>query len=109
VPLALVGYSFGCTLLPAATPENCPAVLVLIAPTIDAHDLDPVARLPQPKLVIAPRDDFAAKERRLTEWLTGLAPPREILRPRLDGHFFRGHEDWLVDTVSQFLDRQWGI
>jgi uncharacterized protein len=109
MPLALVGYSFGCTLLPAAIPANRSSVLVLIAPTVDSHDLDAVAGLSQPKLVIAPRGDFAAEEGRLAEWLTRLTPPRELLRPRLDGHFFRGHEDWLVGAVSGFLDRQWRV
>jgi hypothetical protein len=80
---------------------------VLIAPTVGTHDLDPMVCLAVPKLVIAPHGDFAADEDRLAVWLSRMTPPCEVLRPRLDGHFFRGHEDWLVQAVSVFLDRQW--
>jgi len=107
VPLALVGYSYGCTLLPAAVPEDRPSVLVLVAPTVGTHDLDPLSALAVPKLVIAPHGDFAADEDRLADWLARMAPPSEVRRPRLDGHFFRGHEAWLVEEVGSFLDRQW--
>ena len=107
VPLALVGYSFGCTLLPAAVPADRPCVLVLVAPAVGTHDLDPLAALALPKLVIAPHGDFAADENRLAGWLARMAPPCAVLRPRLDGHFFRGHEDWLVEEIGGFLDRQW--
>ena len=124
VPLALVGYSFGCTLLEAA---DRPGVQVLVAPAVSAHAFEArsasegipslalrasmtvpslALRACVPSLVIAPHGDFAANEGQLAAWLDRLAPPCEVLRPRLDGHFFRGHEDWLVDAVSDFLDRQ---
>jgi hypothetical protein len=82
-------------------------VLALIAPTAGRHDLGAVAALPQPRLVIAPHGDFAANEEDLLAWFVTLRGSRELCRPTHDGHFFRGHEDWLVDRVSAFIDRQW--
>jgi alpha/beta superfamily hydrolase len=105
-PLALVGYSFGCTLLPAAARAYAVAALVLVAPTVGKHDLAGFAPLAQPKLVVAPRDDFAAHEAQLEAWFATLPGSREMLRPWLDGHFFRGHEDWLTEVVGSFIDRQ---
>ena len=32
-------------------------------------------------------------------WFGTLAMPRQLVRQRCDNHFFRGHEDWLVETV----------
>jgi alpha/beta superfamily hydrolase len=107
VPLALVGYSFGCALLPAAVQAASRALLVLVAPTVGKHDLGAFLSLPQPKLVIAPEGDFAAADARLLEWFDRLPEPRELTRPWLDGHFFRGHERWLAQTVFSFLDRHW--
>jgi alpha/beta superfamily hydrolase len=103
-PLALIGYSFGCTLLAGAAEDG--AALVLIAPATDAHELDDLAALGQPKLVIAPHADFAATDDRLLDWFEALRGPKELLRPRLDGHFFRGFEGWLTSAVVEFLDRQ---
>ncbi|HKI34551.1 MAG TPA: alpha/beta fold hydrolase [Gemmataceae bacterium] len=107
VPLALVGYSFGCTLLPAAVPAVVAAPLVLIAPTVGTHDYRAFAAVENPKLVIAPEGDFAADSGRLTEWFAGLPQPKELVRPRLDSHFFRGHEHWLLATVGTFLNGEW--
>src|SRR5207302_716782 len=36
-PLALAGYSFGCTLLPAAARAHPVSALVLVAPTVGKH------------------------------------------------------------------------
>jgi hypothetical protein len=103
VPLAFVGYSFGCSLL-ARPPSLTPATpLVLIAPTVGTHNYEAFASVPSPKLVIAPEDDFAVETRQLLAWYERLPEPKQLLRPRLDGHFFRGHEDWLATTVGQFL------
>jgi alpha/beta superfamily hydrolase len=107
LPLALVGYSFGCTLLPhAGLGGRSP--LVLIAPTVGTHDYDAFAGATGPMLVIAPGDDFAADAGRLRRWFDGLDAPRRLVRPSFDNHFFRGHEPWLVDTVQAFLREQWG-
>ena len=103
VPLALIGYSFGCSLLPGAAPEDVPASFVLIAPTVGKHDLEAFTRLPQPKLVIAPEEDFAVDEELLPNWFDRLPEPKTLVRPRLDGHFFRGCEEDLAQTVSSFL------
>jgi alpha/beta superfamily hydrolase len=105
LPLALIGYSFGCSLLPVFQADT--RALVLIAPTVGGHDLEAFTSLRQPKLVIAPEDDFAVDEGLLPGWFARLSEPRELVRPRLDGHFFRGCEDVLVETVGDFLDRQW--
>ncbi len=108
LPLALVGYSFGCSLLCGAAPAaGFAAPLVLIAPTVGTHNYEPFAGLDHPKLVIAPEGDFAADAARLTSWFERLAGPKELVRPRLDSHFFRGHEHWLLATVGTFLNGEW--
>jgi alpha/beta superfamily hydrolase len=101
--LAVVGYSFGCALLPLAQRDDATTPLVLVAPTVGTHAYDAYESVRAPKLVVAPEGDFAANEDKLREWLGRLPPPREVVRPRLDGHFFRGHEEWLAETVSAFL------
>jgi alpha/beta superfamily hydrolase len=104
-PLALIGYSFGCSLLPAAVPAGAATIpLVLIAPTIGSHDYTPYDALSNPKLVIAPHEDFAANEELLNSWFGRLAAPKRLVQRRLDGHFFRGHEEWLLASVGAFLD-----
>ncbi len=108
LPLALIGYSFGCTLLAEARGErNGAAPLVLIAPTVGTHDYGAFEGVENPKLVIAPEGDFAADAGRLARWFDGLPAPKELVRPRLDSHFFRGHEHWLVATVGTFLNDEW--
>jgi alpha/beta superfamily hydrolase len=115
LPLALVGYSYGCSLLCSALSprgrgergERTHRPLVLIAPTVGTHDYEGFEALTNPKLVIAPEGDFAAAAPRLLDWFDRLREPKRLIRPRLDSHFFRGHEDWLAATVAAFLDRQW--
>jgi alpha/beta superfamily hydrolase len=110
LPLALVGYSFGCTLLPAAVPPgDAGAALVLVAPTVGTHDYAGFETVGGPKLVIAPEDDFAADAAGLARWFAGLPGRTQLVRPRLDSHFFRGHEDWLVAIVGAFLDDEWRL
>jgi alpha/beta superfamily hydrolase len=106
MPLALAGYSFGCTLLPAAAHAEQLAPLVLIAPTVGMHDLGAFTSLHRSMLVIAPAGDFATREEEVSDWLGRLDVGTECLRPSLDGHFFRGHESWLTDAVAAFLDRR---
>jgi alpha/beta superfamily hydrolase len=105
-PLTLIGYSFGGSLLPGvgATPE---VPLVLIAPTIGTHDYDAFVPLANPLLVIASEDDFATTRDRLDGWYNRLHGPKQLLRGQFDNHFFRGHEEWLSETVFAFLERQW--
>ena len=100
-PPALIGYSFGCTLLPHAAGAAEP--LVLVAPTVGVHDYDAYDGLINPLLVVASEDDFAADAARLRRWFGRLAAPKRLLQPRLDDHFFRGHEDWLAETTIAFL------
>ncbi len=102
-PVALVGYSFGCSLLAGAAGVDATTPLVLVAPTVGTHAYESFAASLAPKLVIAPEDDFAASAERVREWFGYVAEPKRLLRPRLDGHFFRGHEDWLAEVVSDFL------
>ena len=109
-PVALAGYSFGCSLLPAAAPPAAP--LALIAPTVGTHDYEAYARCPNPLLVVAPEGDFAADAARLAEWFAGLAGPKWLVRGWWDDHFFRGYEDRLAETVFAFFreqgsDRTW--
>jgi alpha/beta superfamily hydrolase len=107
LPLALVGYSFGCVLLPFVRPQQELAAMVLIAPTVAKHNYDSFRTVRSPLLVVASEDDFATDAQRLEDWVGTLAMPRQLLRQRCDNHFFRGHEDWLVETVIQFLDGRW--
>ena len=88
--------------------ERAGPPLVLIAPTVGTHDYGGFEGLTNPKLVVAPDGDFAAVAPRLLDWFDGLREPTQLVRPRLDSHFFRGHEDWLAGTVAAFLDSQRG-
>jgi alpha/beta superfamily hydrolase len=103
LPLALLGYSFGCTLLPYVTAGEGPLARVLIAPTVARHDYTPYRALPEPMLVVASQEDFAAPADSLRRWFGTLAGPRRLVHLALDNHFFRGHESWLVQTVADFL------
>jgi alpha/beta superfamily hydrolase len=104
-PIALVGYSFGCTLLPDAIPDpGAAAPLVLVAPTIGRHDYSRYETLRNRKCVIAPHNDFASDAQLLHDWFSRMSGPKQLVQRRLDGHFFRGHEDWLVAVVGSFLD-----
>jgi alpha/beta superfamily hydrolase len=108
LPLALVGYSFGCALLPFAPLDgtNRP-VLVLVAPTVGKHDYDSYKSVSSPVLVLASEDDFAADAARLERWVDGLTAPARLIVRLLDNHFFRGHEPWLAETIADFLADQW--
>jgi uncharacterized protein len=103
LPLALIGYSFGCALLPYVKPQDTLAALVLIAPTVAKHNYDSFLSVKIPTLVVASEDDFATDAQRLEDWFGTLAMPRQLVRQRCDNHFFRGHEEWLVETIFQFL------
>jgi alpha/beta superfamily hydrolase len=104
--LGLVGYSFGCSLLPGAAGSNEP--VVLIAPTVGTHEYDSFEGCGGPKLVIAPDGDFAADATGLRQWFRHLPEPKRLLRGRWDDHFFRGHEVWLTETVAGFLAETFG-
>jgi len=106
VQIVLVGYSFGCSLLPAAAKPGQP--LVLVAPTIGTHDYEAFAGHDGPLLVIAPDGDFAADAAGLGQWFARLPEPKRLLAGRWDDHFFRGHEEWLADTVADFLAESLG-
>jgi alpha/beta superfamily hydrolase len=106
LPLTLVGYSFGCALLPSVSPQQDVAALVLIAPTVAKHDYNSFLSVKVPMLVVASDDDFATDAERLDSWFSRLSMPRELVRQRCDNHFFRGHEEWLVETIFRFLASQ---
>jgi alpha/beta superfamily hydrolase len=106
-PVAAVGYSFGCSLLPLVAESGVP--LVLIAPTIGTHEYEAFTKLDNPLLVIVSEDDFAAKVDSLQHWFDRLSAPRRLERGRFDNHFFRGHEQWLADTVFAFLEAQGSV
>jgi alpha/beta superfamily hydrolase len=101
----LIGYSFGCVLLPRV---QCPAppVYILIAPPLHKHDGQAMLGLRGPVLVIASDDDFAADSRLVRQWFDRLSQPKSLIQATLDNHFFRGHESWLVDVVCAFLVAQ---
>jgi alpha/beta superfamily hydrolase len=106
LPVVLIGYGFGCALLPAALPLVSAAdAQVLIAPTVGQHDYRAFTAVPNPKLVIAPQDDSATDVERLLRWFEELPKPKQLVRPQLKTPFFRGHEDWLVATIDAFLSR----
>src|SRR5665213_89864 len=106
-PMAVVGYSFGCALLPYLRSQENLAALVLIAPTVSKHNYDSFLLVSHPLLVVASEDDFATDAERLEQWFGTLAMPRQLVRQRCDNHFFRGHEDWLIETVFRFLEGHW--
>jgi alpha/beta superfamily hydrolase len=106
LPLALVGYSFGSSLLPASNVE--PQVpMVLIAPTIGTHDFAVFEAVLNPLLVVSPEGDFAVDGARLTTWFDRLIAPKQLVRGEWDDHFFRGHEERLTGLVFEFLQEQW--
>jgi alpha/beta superfamily hydrolase len=107
-PLALVGYSFGCSLLPQVQPAGEPPALVLLAPTPARHDYTTFLSVRAPVLVVASEDDFATDAAVLRRWFDGVQAPKRLELGRFDNHFFRGHEAWLVETVSNFLASCWG-
>ncbi|MBO0698679.1 MAG: hypothetical protein J2P46_09815, partial [Zavarzinella sp.] len=75
----------------------------LIAPTVGTHDYQAFAGHGGRLLVIAPDGDFAADAAGLRNWFNQLPDPKRLLTGRWDDHFFRGHEEWLADTVADFL------
>jgi alpha/beta superfamily hydrolase len=102
-PLVLIGYSFGCALLPSLCPMQAPAAVVLIAPPLGKHDSVDYAAVKCPLLSIVSTDDFTLEPARLHTWFDRLASPKRLVLAAADNHFFRGHEPWLVETVSDFL------
>src|SRR5579872_2866498 len=84
LPLALVGYSFGCALLPHVRPPQGLAALALIAPTVAKHDYGPFRAVNAPLLVVASEDDFATDAGALGEWFDTLPMPRQLVRQRCD-------------------------
>jgi len=108
LPLALVGYSFGCALLPHVHPQEDLAALVLIAPTVSKHNYDSFRSVTSPLFVVASEDDFATDAQQLGDWFGTLAMPRQLVRQRCDNHFCRGYEDWLIETVFRLRDGRWG-
>jgi alpha/beta superfamily hydrolase len=106
LPLALIGYSFGCALLPHVHVLGQPTAYVLIAPPLGRHDYQALTRVRGPFLVIASEVDFAIDVRRLREWFEQLPAPKRLVLAARDSHFFRGHEPWLVDMVFAFLEEQ---
>jgi alpha/beta superfamily hydrolase len=105
-PLTLIGYSFGCALLPFVRRTQLPAALVLIAPPLGKHPHLEFAAVTSPLLVVVSEDDFTLDPEGLRQWLDRLPPARQLVQAPLDNHFFRGHEPWLVDTVFAFLAEQ---
>jgi uncharacterized protein len=103
LPLVLIGYSFGCALLPLTRLFGDMAALVLVAPTVGNHDYEAYLSLKKPTLVIAPEGDFAADAGCLRAWFDRLAAPRQLVQAPLDGHFFRAYESWVVEAVLAFL------
>jgi alpha/beta superfamily hydrolase len=102
LPTALVGYSFGCSILTAAEFDaNVP--LALVAPTIGRHDYAALAGLPNPVLVVAPERDFASDAADVAAWFTTLRGPKRLVCGGWDDHFFRGQEDELAEEVFTFL------
>jgi alpha/beta superfamily hydrolase len=105
-PLVLIGYSFGCALLPAVCRSESPADVGLIAPPLGKHDYTDFAAVQCPLLVIVSENDFTLESERLHLWFDRLPARKQLVQASLDNHFFRGHELWLVETISAFLQEQ---
>jgi alpha/beta superfamily hydrolase len=103
LPLTLIGYSFGCALLPLLRLPEPAAALILIAPPLGKHDYMEFTTAKSPLLVIVSENDFTLEPARLRQWFDCLPDDKQLVQAPLDNHFFRGHEPWLVDTVSAFL------
>jgi uncharacterized protein len=103
VPLALVGYSFGCALLPHVCRVGPPPVRILIAPTVGKHDYDAFLNVGGPILVITSADDFAIDAGKLRAWFAMLPGPKHLVQQRFDNHFFRGYEDRLAAAAIAFF------
>lgn len=102
-PMVLIGYSFGCALLPQLCRIESPAAVVLIAPPQAKHDYKGFTTVKSPLLTIISSDDFALEPARLHDWFDRIPDPKRLVEASADNHFFRGHEAWLVETVSAFL------
>ncbi|HVC93155.1 MAG TPA: alpha/beta hydrolase [Pirellulales bacterium] len=106
VPLALVGYSFGCAVSCDWLDQGGRAAcLAAIAPTVARHDYAPLERLTLPKLVLAASNDFASGETALVAAADRWCEPKECRLADLDDHFFRGCEPWLIENLLPFLQR----
>jgi alpha/beta superfamily hydrolase len=103
LPEILVGYSFGCALLPLLSLQEPAVGYVLIAPPLKHHDCRAMAEVHAPILVVASDDDFSADVDARRAWFDRLSAPRRLVHAPRDNHFFRGHEPWLVETVISFL------
>jgi uncharacterized protein len=106
MPLALIGYSFGCSLL-SSTVDRHDIPLALIAPTIGTHEYTAFENLPNPILLVAPDADFAAEANQTRQWFDRLQGPKRLVHGGFDGHFFRGFEERLAAEVFGFLDGAW--
>jgi alpha/beta superfamily hydrolase len=107
-PLFLIGYSFGCALLPSVRLPKPPAALVLIAPPLGKHDYEEFTTVKIPILVVVSENDFAVERARLRQWFGRLPAGAQLVQGPRDNHFFRGHESWLVATVAAFLKEHQG-
>jgi alpha/beta superfamily hydrolase len=103
--IGLVAYSFGnfvtSSWLANVSESSTHAPLAWIccvAPTLEKHDMTALAKSACPKIVIAPRDDFAAPIANTTRILKSWKNVVETVVTSRDGHFFRGHEAWLCQT-----------
>ncbi len=76
---------------------------MLIAPPLSKHDYMDFTTVKSPLLVIVSDNDFTLEPERLRKWFARLPQPKRLVQASLDNHFFRGHEPWLVETVSAFL------
>ncbi len=102
-PLVLIGYSFGCALLPPLCRIESSAAVALIAPPLTKHDYSNFATVKSPLLAILSTDDFTLEQAHSHTWFDQLPEPKRLVQAAADNHFFRGHEPWLVETVSAFL------
>jgi alpha/beta superfamily hydrolase len=102
-PLVLIGYSFGCALLPSVCRSVLPAAVVLIAPPLGKHDYKDFTTVQSPLLAIVSNNDFTLEPERLRDWFDRLPASKQLVQASLDNHFFRGHEQWLVEKISAFL------
>jgi alpha/beta superfamily hydrolase len=105
LPTSLIGYSFGSALLPSIRRRHCDDPIIAIAPTVGKHDYDGFRDISAPLLVVCSDDDFATDRQALDAWFVGLPMTRQLVREQCDNHFFRGHEEWLVESICRFLGR----
>ena len=104
LPLAIVGYSFGCaTGMRFALSEPGAAAIVGVCPPLTRVSFEFLARCPKPALFVCSRDDFVFSEDKLAECQAVAGPNLRAELLDAGDHFFRGEEEIVCRATRRFL------